>query len=114
MPRVTRGTKKTERREKILEFTKGFRGARKNNYKTAKVAMEKALLYAYRDRRRKKRDFRRLWNIRINAAVRPFDLNYSRFINLLKVNKVELNRKMLANIAAVHPEVFKNIVEKVK
>jgi large subunit ribosomal protein L20 len=114
MPRVTRGIKKQLRREEIYQETKGFRGTRRKNYKTAKTAMERALQYAYRDRRAKKRDFRRLWNIRINAGAKLHGLNYSRLINMLKVNNIGLNRKMLANLAAVHPEVFESIIKTVK
>ena len=114
MPRVTRGNKKLKRRKKILSLAKGFIGTRKKNYKTAKVAVEKALLYSYRDRRNKKREFRRLWNIRINAAVRQFDLNYSVFMGKISKNNILLNRKMLSNISISHPQVFEKIVEKVK
>lgn len=114
MSRVTRGDKKQKRRDDILEQTKGFRGTRRKNYKTAKVALEKALLYAYRDRRTRKRDFRRLWNIRINAGCREYGLNYSRFISLLKENNIVLNRKMLADLSIQHPDVFKEIINTVK
>ena len=114
MSRVKRGNKKEKRRNDILAQTKGFRGTRRKNYKTAKVALEKALLYAYRDRRTRKRDFRRLWNIRINAGCREHGLTYSRFINLLKVNNIILNRKMLADLSVQHPDVFKEIINKVQ
>lgn len=114
MPRVTRGNKKLLRRKKILDRAKGFWGAKRKNYRSAKEAVEKALTYAYRDRRNRKRDFRSLWNIRINAAVRGFDLSYSKFMNGLKKANVRLNRKMLANLAATEPDTFKAIVEKVK
>jgi len=114
MPRVTRGNKKLLRRKKILDRAKGFWGAKRKNYRSAKEAVEKALTYAYRDRRNRKRDFRQLWNIRINAAVREFDLSYSKFMNGLKKANVKINRKMLANLAATEPETFKIIVEKVK
>lgn len=114
MPRVTRGNKKLLRRKKILDRAKGFWGAKRKNYRSAKEAVEKALTYAYRDRRNRKRDFRSLWNIRINAAVRGFDLSYSKFMNGLKKANIRLNRKMLANLAATEPETFKTIVEKVK
>jgi len=113
MSRVKRGNKKVDRREGILKLTKGFRGTRRKNYKTAKVALEKALLYAYRDRRNKKRDFRRLWNIRINAGCREHGVTYSRFISMLKKNDVILNRKMLADLSVQHPDVFKEIIKKV-
>jgi len=114
MPRVTRGNKKLLRRKKILTLAKGFYGAKRKNYRTAKEAVEKALKYAYRDRRAKKRDFRQLWNVRINAAVRQFGLSYSRFIFGLKKANIQLNRKMLSNLAASEPETFGLIVEKVK
>ncbi|MCK4765621.1 MAG: 50S ribosomal protein L20 [Candidatus Aminicenantes bacterium] len=114
MPRVTRGNKKLLRRKKILKLAKGFFGAKRKNYRTAKEAVEKALTYSYRDRRNRKRDFRTLWNIRINAAVREYGLSYSRFINGLKRANIRLNRKTLSNLAAVEPDTFRQIVEKVK
>jgi len=114
MPRVTRGNKKLLRRKKILKLAKGFFGAKRKNYRTAKEAVEKALTYSYRDRRNKKRDFRKLWNIRINAAVREYGLSYSRFINGLNKADIKLNRKILSNLAAAEPDTFKQIVEKVK
>lgn len=114
MPRVTRGNKKLLRRKKILKLAKGFFGAKRKNYRTAKEAVEKALTYAYRDRRNKKRDFRTLWNARINAAVREYGLNYSRFIYGLSKLDIKLNRKTLSNLAASEPETFGKIVEKVK
>ncbi len=114
MPRVTRGNKKLLRRKKILKLAKGFFGTKKSNYRTAKEAVEKSLTYAYRDRRNRKRDFRRLWNIRINAGVREYGLNYSKFINGLKKSGIILNRKVLSNLAAEEPETFKVIVEKAK
>ena len=102
MPRVTRGNKKLLRRKKILKLAKGFFGAKRKNYRTAKEAVERALLYSYRDRKNRKRDFRRLWNIRINAAVREFDLSYSKFIYGLNKSNIKLNRKVLANLARYH------------
>ena len=114
MPRVTRGNKKLNRRRKILKLAKGFFGAKRKNFRTAKEAVERALSYAYRDRRNKKRDFRRLWNIRINAAVRQYDLNYSLFINGLNKANIKLNRKILANLAATEPQAFAQIVDKAK
>jgi len=114
MPRVTRGNKKANRRKNILQLAKGFFGAKKKNYRTAKEAVEKALCYAYRDRKSRKRDFRKLWNIRINAAVRKYDLSYSRFIDGLNKADIRLNRKTLSNLAAAEPETFQQIVEKVK
>ncbi len=114
MPRVRRGNKKLLRRKKILKLAKGFFGAKRKNYRTAKEAVEKALQYAYRDRRNKKRDFRKLWTVRINAAVRQYDISYSRFINGLLKSDIKLNRKMLSNLAATEPETFKEIVLKAK
>lgn len=114
MSRVTRGNKKLLRRKKILKLAKGFFGAKRKNYRTAKEAVEKSLQYSYRDRRNRKRDFRVLWNIRINAAVREFDLSYSRFIHGLKKANIKLNRKMLANLAATEGEAFRTLVERVK
>lgn len=114
MPRVTRGNKKLLRRKKILKLAKGFFGAKRKNYRTAREAVEKALTYSYRDRRNRKRDFRTLWNVRINAAVREYGLSYSRFINGLKKADIRLNRKILSNLAAVEPDTFQQIVEKVK
>ena len=114
MPRVTRGNKKLLRRKKILKLAKGFFGAKKKNYRTAKEAVERALLYSYRDRKNRKRDFRTLWNVRINAAVRDYGLSYSRFIYGLKKANIELNRKTLSNLAISEPETFARIVEKVK
>lgn len=114
MPRVTRGNKKLLRRKKILKLAKGFFGAKRKNYRTAKEAVEKSLTYSYRDRKSRKRDFRTLWNARINAAVREYGLSYSRFINGLKKMDIQLNRKVLSNLAASEPETFGKIVEKVK
>ncbi len=114
MPRVTRGNRKLLRRKKILKQAQGFFGARKKNYRTAKEAVERALIYSYRDRKNRKRDFRTLWNIRINSAVRGYDLSYSRFIDGLNKANIRLNRKILANLAAAEPDTFKQIVEKAK
>ena len=114
MSRVTRGNKKLLRRKKILKLAKGFFGAKKKNYRTAKEAVEKALTYSYRDRRNKKRDFRKLWNVRINAAVRAYGLNYSSFIFGLKKANIKLNRKTLSNLAVSEPETFRQITKKVK
>ncbi|MCX6557590.1 MAG: 50S ribosomal protein L20 [Candidatus Aminicenantes bacterium] len=114
MPRVTRGNKKLLRRKKILAMAKGFWGGKRKNYRSAKESVERAMTYAYRDRRNRKRDFRTLWNVRINAAIREFDMSYSVFINHLKKADIRINRKMLANLAATEPEAFKTIVEKVK
>ena len=114
MPRVRRGTKKSRRRSKILKLAKGYWGARSHNYRTAKEAVERALLYAYRDRRTRKRDFRRLWIIRIKAAAENNGLSYSRFIHGLKELNIELDRKILADLAVSSPQTFFEIVQKVK
>lgn len=114
MPRVRRGNNRLLRRKKVLTLAKGFWGGKSKNYRVAKEAVDKALQYAYRDRRDRKRDFRRLWNVRINAAVRPFDMSYSVFIHALNVAQIKLNRKILANLAATEPDVFRSIVEKIK
>ncbi len=114
MPRVTRGTKKRKRRSKILKYAKGYWGARNHNYRTAKEAVERALQYAYRDRRTRKRDFRRLWIIRIKAAAVNNGLSYSRFIDGLKNLNIELDRKILADLAAKSPEIFVQLAQKVK
>jgi large subunit ribosomal protein L20 len=102
------------RRKKILKQAKGYYGARSNVYTVAKNAVEKGLTYAYRDRRNKKRSFRQLWIARINAGARLHDLSYSRLMFLLKENNIDLNRKVLADLAMNHPETFKAVVDKVK
>lgn len=114
MVRIKRGKVAHRRRKRLLKYTKGFRWARKAKYRWAKQALLKAWPYAYRDRKKKKRDFRSLWQIQINAACRQLGLSYSKFIHGLKVNKIELDRKILANLAQNKPEIFKKIVEKVK
>lgn len=114
MPRVTRGTKKRQRRTKILKLAKGYYGARNSNYRTAKEAVERALQYSYRDRRTRKRDFRRLWIIRIKAAAELNGLSYSLFIHGLKTHNIDINRKILADLAVHSPQTFEHIVAKVK
>lgn len=114
MTRVKRGVQKRKRKKKIIKQAKGYKWGRKSKYRAAKEALMHAWTYAYRDRRTKKRDFRRLWQIRINAACREQGIPYSKFINALKKNKIELNRKILAELAKDYPEVFKKIVEKTK
>ena len=114
MPRVTRGTKKRKRRTKILKLAKGYWGARSTNYRTAKEAVEKSLLYSYRDRKTRKRDFRRLWIIRIKAAAEINGISYSRFMNGLKNLNVELDRKILADLAVHSPGTFGQLAQKVK
>ncbi len=114
MPRVKRGPRKKERRKKILKLAKGYWGAKSRNYRTAKEAVEKALQYAYRDRRTRKREFRRLWIIRIKAASEAYGLSYSRFMQGLKKMNVGLDRKILADLAVSFPDTFRRIVEQVK
>ena len=114
MPRVKRGTKRRARRSKYLKLAKGYWGAKGHNYRTAKEAVEKSLLYAYRDRRNRKRDFRRLWIIRIKAASEENGISYSRFIQGLKKMHIELDRKVLADLAVNSPRVFATVVQRVK
>ena len=114
MPRVKRGTQHVKRRKNLLSKTKGMMWGRKSKIRLARPAMLKAGVYAYRDRRNKKRSMRRLWQIRINAAVRQLGTTYSQFINGLKKSSIELDRKVLSTIAKDQPAVFKNIVEKTK
>ena len=103
-----------KRRKKLKKLTKGYFGGRSRLYRTMKIAVMKSLFYAYQHRRTKKRDFRRLWIARINAAVRPLGLNYSKFIYGLKKAGIELDRKILADLAVRDPEAFKAVVEKAK
>lgn len=114
MPRVRRGPRKRIRRSKILKLAKGYWGARSHNYRTAKEAVERALQYSYRDRRTRKRDFRRLWIIRVKAAAENNGISYNRFIHGLKESNITLDRKVLADIAVNSPQTFLHIVEKVK
>lgn len=114
MPRVKRGTIHTKRRKKLLQKVKGFKWGRKNLIRLAKTAATKAGAHAYADRKKKKGDFRGLWNIKINAGVREEGLSYSKFINKLKENKIDLDRKILADLAENNPKIFKKIIEKVK
>jgi large subunit ribosomal protein L20 len=114
MPRSVNSVAKRARRKKILNQTKGYFGARKNVYTVAKNALEKALLYAYRDRKQNKRNFRSLWIQRINAGAREHGLSYSQFMGKVKANNIDLNRKVLADLAMNHPDAFKAIVDKVK
>src|SRR3989338_9824975 len=113
MPRVKRGTMHTKRRKNILKRAKGYKWGRKNRIKLAKIAVVKAGVYAYRDRQKRKSEFRRLWQIRIGAAVRPYGLSYSRFINLLKKKDIEIDRKILATLAADRPAIFKSLMKTV-
>ena len=111
MVRATNAPQRRRRRKKVLQRAKGFRGARKNLYRVARNAAFKAGQHAYADRRRRRRILRRLWITRINAAVRPFDLPYNRFMFGLKKAGVDLNRKMLAETAARSPGAFRSLVE---
>jgi large subunit ribosomal protein L20 len=114
MPRSTNSVASRKRRKKLLKQTKGYFGRRKNVYTVAKNAHEKALSYAYRDRRKKKGNFRALWIQRINAAVREHDMSYSEFMGKLNKAGIEINRKVLADLAMNHPQAFEEIVKKVK
>ena len=114
MPRVKRGVTARARHKKVLALAKGFRGRRKNVYRIAKQAVMKAGQYAYRDRRAKKREFRRLWIARINAGSRALGLTYSKFVAGLKKAKIDLDRKVLADLAVNDPAAFGSIVDKVK
>ncbi|MDY6793597.1 MAG: 50S ribosomal protein L20 [Thermodesulfobacteriota bacterium] len=109
MMRVKRGFKARKRRKKVLKLAKGFRGGRSKLFRTAADAVDKALMYAYRDRRTRKRDFRRLWIARINAAARMNNLSYSKFIHGLKLANVRLDRKVLAELAVSDPSGFSKI-----
>jgi large subunit ribosomal protein L20 len=114
MTRVSAGVTRRRRHKKVIGETKGFRGARRNRFKASKEALIHARAYAYRDRRNRKRDFRRLWIARVNAACREAGMTYSQFTNALKQHNVLLNRKMLAEIAVRHPVAFKSIVTSVR
>lgn len=114
MPRVKRGVTAHRRHKKILKQAKGYFGRRKNVYTVAKNAVEKGMLYAYRDRKNNKRNFRSLWIIRINAAARMHGMSYSQFMGKLKANQIELNRKVLADLAVNNPAAFKAVVDKIK
>ena len=114
MPRSVNSVASRARRKKILKQAKGYFGRRKNVWTVAKNAVEKALLYAYRDRRNKKRSFRALWITRINAGARLYGMSYSQFMGKVNANNIALNRKVLADLAMNHPEAFKAVVDKVK
>jgi large subunit ribosomal protein L20 len=114
MPRSVNNVASRARRKRVLEMAKGYFGRRKNVWTVAKNAVEKALGYAYRDRRAKKRNFRALWIARINAGARMHGLSYSQLMGKLHANNIELNRKVLADLAMNHPEAFKAVMEKVK
>ena len=114
MPRSRNNVASKARKKKILKQAKGYFGRRKNVWTIAKNAVEKGLQYAYRDRRTKKRNFRALWIMSINAAARLHGMTYSQLINKLKSNNIEINRKVLADLAVNNPDGFKAIIEKVK
>ena len=114
MPRSVNSVASRQRRKKILKSARGYFGARSKVYTVAKNAVEKAMQYAYRDRRNKKRAFRRLWIARINAAARQNGTTYSRLMHQLKENNIDLNRKVLADLAMNHPQAFTAVVDQVK
>jgi large subunit ribosomal protein L20 len=112
--RVKRGFKARRRRQKVLKLAKGFRGGRSKLFRTAADSVDKALMYAYRDRRQRKREFRQLWIARINAAARMNDLSYSKFINGLKRAEIDIDRKMLADLAVHDTAAFAKLAEAAK
>ena len=114
MPRSVNAVASRARRKKLMKQAKGFFGRRKNVWTVAKNAVEKAMQYAYRGRKEKKRNFRALWITRINAGTREHGMSYSQFMGALKKNNIELNRKVLADLAMNHPEAFKAVVDQVK
>ena len=114
MPRSVNAVAKRARRKKVLKQAKGYFGRRKNVWTVAKNAVDNAMLYAYRDRKTNKRNFRSLWITRINAAARLHGMSYSQFMGKVKANEIELNRKVLADLAMNHPDAFKAIVDKIK
>ncbi len=114
MPRSVNAVASRARRKKIMKQAKGYFGRRKNVWTVAKNAVEKAMLYAYRDRKNKKRTFRALWITRINAGARLYGMSYSQFMGKVKAKDIALNRKVLADLAMNHPDAFKAIVEYVK
>lgn len=114
MPRIKRGVTASKRRGKVLKAAKGFNWRRKSTFKAAKQAVMKAGKYAYRDRKNKKRTFRRLWILRLNNALRPLGLKYSVFIKIMSEKKIELDRKVLSQMAVENPETFKKFIEKVQ
>lgn len=114
MPRSVNSVASKARRKKILKAAKGYFGRRKNVYTVAKNAVEKGMQYSYRDRKNKKRTFRSLWIQRINAGARLHGMSYSQFMGKIHANEIQLNRKVLADLAMNHPEAFEAIVEKIK
>src|ERR671910_14076 len=114
MPRAKRGNKRTEKRKKILDLAKGYRGTKSKLYRSAKESVERGLKFAYTGRKLKKRDFRSLWIVRIGAAARVNGLNYSQFMHGLKIAGIELDRKVLADLAANQPDAFKEVAAQAK
>jgi large subunit ribosomal protein L20 len=114
MPRSVNSVASRARRKRVLELAKGFFGRKKNVWTVAKNAVEKGLVYAYRDRKAKKRDFRTLWIARINAGARVHGLSYSEFMGKIKKSGIDLNRKVLADLAMNHPAAFEAVVKKLK
>lgn len=114
MPRVKRGVVRTQKRKKVTKAAKGYTGRRKNVYRLAKEATTKAGAYAYRDRRNKKRVLRRLWQTQLNNAVRQYGVKYSELINLLKQKNIELDRKVLSQLAREYPKTFKAFIDSIK
>lgn len=114
MVRVKKSTSAKKHKKHLLKHAKGFKWGRKSKFRAAKDALRHAWSYAYRDRKAKKRTFRQLWNLQINAATRPLGINYSKFIKALKDNKIELDRKVLSELANKFPETFQKIVESIK
>lgn len=114
MPRATNSVATKARKKRVLKQAKGFFGRRKNVWTVAKNAVEKAMVYAYRDRKQNKRNFRALWITRINAGARLHGMSYSQFMGKVKANNIELNRKVLADLAMNHPAAFTTIVNKIK
>jgi large subunit ribosomal protein L20 len=114
MPRAKRGNKRLEKRKKILALAKGYRGTKSKLYRSAKESVERALNFAYTGRKLKKRDFRKLWIVRINAACRLNDIKYSQFVHGCKLAGIELDRKVLADIAVKQPEIFASIAGQAK
>jgi large subunit ribosomal protein L20 len=112
--RVKRSVAARKKRRKVLKEAKGYYGRKHSSYRFAKEQVQRSGMYAYRDRRNRKRDFRTLWNVRINAAVREFGMSYSVFMHSLKKANILLNRKTLSNLAASEPETFRAIIEKAK
>ncbi|MFN4300011.1 MAG: 50S ribosomal protein L20 [Thermaurantimonas sp.] len=114
MPRSVNHVASRERRKKIIKMAKGYYGRRKNVWTVAKNAVEKALTYQYRDRKARKRNFRSLWIMRINAGARMHGISYSQLINKLKQANIQLNRKVLADLAMNHPDAFKAVIDQIK